>query len=314
MKRFIILLVIVITNIRANAQVNHYYVDPESTGAGIKRTYSGHLVTLPATHKFNGKLFITIPGTNSTAEGLQHIDSVAALAGYHVISLDYPNKRNTATLTGSADKLIFNKFRQELNFGTPVCDSIQIDTLNSIVNRITALVTYLAKNHVDEGWQKFLSGDGLKWRKVVLAGHSQGAGHAAYLAQHYKVHRIIMLSGPQDFLSQFDMPAPWLSSHSKTPAKRYYSLLHTNDMYNTSRQIRNDLTVMHTDSTVINHFNVHPIANNKSRIFVSDASITAADFYDDAKKKTVPLKQTGAVNHSSTIRPIYSAAWLYLLR
>ena len=156
-----------------------------------------------------------------------------SLQGYHAISIDYPNNRNTASFINSTDKAAFDKFRQELDFGTPVSDSVNVDSLNSIVNRITKLVIYLAKTRPGEGWNNFLDHEQITWERVTLAGHSQGAGHVSYIGHAFKVHKVIMLSGPQDFLSNFDMPAPWLSASSKTPYSSYYSLLHDDDAYNT---------------------------------------------------------------------------------
>jgi len=88
---------------------------------------------------------------------MRSFDSVAALEGYHAINIDYPNNRNTASFINSTDKAAFNKFRQELDFGTPVSDSVNVDSLNSIVNRITKLVIYLAKTRPGEGWNNFLN-------------------------------------------------------------------------------------------------------------------------------------------------------------
>ncbi len=151
------------------------------------------------------KLLISIPGTTGPGDVMRSFDSVAALIGYHAISLDYPNNRNTASLINSTDKEVFNKFRQELDFGTPVSDSVNVDSANSIVNRITKLVIYLAKTRPTEGWNNFLDGGRIIWERVTLAGHSQGAGHVSYIAHAFRVHKVIMLSGPQDFLANFNI-------------------------------------------------------------------------------------------------------------
>jgi pimeloyl-ACP methyl ester carboxylesterase len=314
-KPAIALLLLFLTAFSSSGQIHHYYVDPDSTAVGMQKIYNGHFITVGPAGHFNNKLFISIPGTGGKPQSLYYLDSVAASAGYHVISIDYPSKRNTATFVNSTDRLAFDKFRQELNFGTPVSDSISVDTLNSIANRITSLVIYLAKTHPNQGWNKFLSGRKLKWRKVVLAGHSQGAGHVAYLAHYFKVHRVIMLSGPQDFLSCFNTPAPWLSARSKTPAKSYYALLHRNDIYNTSSQVKDDLATMHADSSVINHFTITPAINRKSRIFISDAPIGPAQLYNDPQRANQPLSiPAGVANHLSTILLVYEPVWLYLLK
>src|SRR5436189_1513300 len=99
-----------------------------------------------------------------------------------------------------------------------------------------------------------------------------------------------MLSGPQDFLVNFDMPAPWLSAASKTPYSSYYSLLHDDDAYNTQRQIRNGLAAMHADSSVIWRFGEMNTFPKQDRIFISDIPVQNAT-----------QQNAGGLNHMSTI-------------
>jgi len=285
------------------AQVKNYYINPDSTYPGIEKIHSGHFVTVNRSNTSGKNLLISIPGTTGPADVMRSFDSVAALEGYHAISIDYPNNRNTATFINSTDKAAFNKFRQELDFGTPVSDSVNVDSLNSIVNRITKLVIYLAKTRPREGWNNFLDHEQITWERVTLAGHSQGAGHVSYIGHAFKVHKVIMLSGPQDFLANFDMPAPWFSAPSKTPYDSYYSFLHDDDAYNTHRQIRNGLTAMHADSSVIYRFETMDAFPKQSRIFISDIPVQHAT-----------QQNRGSLNHMSTIMPMHSKVWIWLLK
>lgn len=285
------------------AQVKSYYITPDSTYPGIEKIHSGHFVTVDISNTNGKKLLISIPGTTGAGDVMRSLDSVAALEGYHAISIDYPNNRNTATFINSADKEAFNKFRQELDFGTPVSDSVNVDSLNSIINRITKLVIYLAKTRSSEGWNNFLDHDKIIWERVTLAGHSQGAGHVSYIAHAFKVHKVIMLSGPQDFLANFNMPAPWLSATSKTPYSSFYSLLHDDDVYNTQRQIRNDLAAMHADSSVIYRFTNMDGFPKQDRIFISDIPVQNAT-----------QQNVGQQNHMASILPMHSKVWKWLLK
>jgi hypothetical protein len=285
------------------AQVKSYYISPDSTYPGIEKIHSGHFVTVNISNTSGKKLLVSIPGTTGPGDVMRSLDSVAALEGYHAISLDYPNNRNTASFINSTDKEAFNKFRQELDFGTPVSDSVNVDSLNSIINRITKLVIYLAKTRPQEGWNNFLDHDKIIWERVTLAGHSQGAGHVSYIGHAFKVHKVIMLSGPQDFLSNFDMPAPWLSADSKTPYSSFYSLLHDDDGYNTQRQIRNGLAAMHTDSSVIYHFTNMDAFPKEDRIFISDIPV-----------QNTTQQNIGMQNHMASIMPMHSKVWIWLLK
>lgn len=286
------------------AQVKNYYISPDSTYPGIEKIHSGHLVTVNSSNSSGKKLLISIPGTTGSADAMRSFDSVAALEGYHAISLDYPNNRNTATFINSTDKAAFDKFRQELDFGTPVSDSVKVDSLNSIINRITTVLIYLAKTRPGEGWKNFLKQERIIWERVTLAGHSQGAGHVSYIGHAFKVHKVIMLSGPQDFLTSFDMPAPWLSTYSKTPYSSYYSFLHEDDGYNTQRQIRNGLAAMHADSSVIYRFQNMDAFPKHARIFISDIQVN----------EHVQPKNAGMLNHMSTTMPMHSKVWIRLLK
>jgi pimeloyl-ACP methyl ester carboxylesterase len=70
---------------------------------------------------------------------------------------------------------------------------------------------------------------------VTVAGHSQGSGHAAYLAKLFAVGRVILIGGPQD---NFDPEiAGWVTQAGPTPAGRYYSLVHRKDFFGADLQI-----------------------------------------------------------------------------
>ena len=70
---------------------------------------------------------------------------------------------------------------------------------NALKSRLGDLLVYLDSLYPTEGWDAFYNTKGFpKWRKIIVSGHSQGAGHAAYLAMKFKTRGTIMISGPQD--------------------------------------------------------------------------------------------------------------------
>jgi len=77
---------------------------------------------------------------------------------------------------------------------------VNVTEKNSIVSRLIASLRYLDTHFATEGWGQFLtSGGGVDWSKVVVSGHSQGAGHAAYIAKMLQgVRRAVLLSGAED--------------------------------------------------------------------------------------------------------------------
>jgi len=66
-------------------------------------------------------------------------------------------------------------------------------------------------------------------------GHSQGSGHAAYLAKRHRVDAVLLAAGPQDVFAD-RRPAPWLSVPGATPPARHFALLHDRDSFGVSYQ------------------------------------------------------------------------------
>ena len=63
---------------------------------------------------------------------------------------------------------------------------------------------------VRQGWGQFLLADNtVDWRKVVLAGHSQGGGHVGVLAKSVSLNRAVYFSSPEDWYDTTDTPASW---------------------------------------------------------------------------------------------------------
>jgi len=61
-----------------------------------------------------------------------------------------------------------------------------------------------------------------KWGRIVLAGQSQGAGMAAFIAKRQAAARVILFSSPWDFVVS-DGNARRLAPGSRRPAKRRQS-------------------------------------------------------------------------------------------
>jgi pimeloyl-ACP methyl ester carboxylesterase len=196
-----------------------------------------------------------IEGTGSAARDLYYFDTAIASLGYSVISLDYPNNVITTTCSDSHDSSCFNAFRQEIVFGTPVSPIVQVDSVNSLYNRLLAWLRYLVQHDPGHGWEEYLHDDAIQWDKIMVGGHSQGAGHAAYFGKKFRLDRVLIFSGPQDYLGYFHTPAGWLSDSSATERSRYYAFLHVRDPYDFSKQWMNCETLMQirrTDSGLVN--------------------------------------------------------------
>lgn len=65
------------------------------------------------------------------------------------------------------------------------------------------------------------------WRRTVVVGHSQGAGHALMLSQIHQLAGAIMVAGPAD--ASRGRLAAWTRASYKTPLNRRMVLVHEKD-------------------------------------------------------------------------------------
>jgi len=229
------------------------YVNPCSTQAAITcDSVTGHIASVPLGGAQN-RLAIVLPGTGATPSAYQKLTTALSYAGFHVIGLRY----NTGVGTNSAcpdanavtDPDCHRAFKAEVAFGAGVNDpsghaydspAVNVSAANSVENRILQLVNYLANNYATSGWSQYQKKTGLTcdslnttygvcdvdWSKVVLVGHSLGAGEALYLAKFHDVNRLAMISGPFDeYLSPSLVVAPWITEGGfATPASSMYGL------------------------------------------------------------------------------------------
>jgi hypothetical protein len=96
-----------------------------------------------------------------------------------------------------------------------------IDRHDSIEGRLTALLQYLHEQYPTEGWDNYIrvvpghhDQTSPNWDRIWILGHSQGAGHAGFLAQSIPLAGAGLLSGPQDDCGSDDcwISEPWETS------------------------------------------------------------------------------------------------------
>jgi hypothetical protein len=171
-----------------------------------------------------------LPGTTGLPTFYREIVRTGAQRGYHAIGLTYPNAVTVASFcVGSADPDCVGKARAEIITGTDTSPVVTISAANSISGRLADLLRHLHALHPAEGWNQFLAGGAPDWSRISLAGHSQGAGHAAYAAKLFSLNRVAMFAGPGDTAASGVGPAPWMSLPNVTPADRLYGFTHVND-------------------------------------------------------------------------------------
>ncbi len=154
----------------------------------------------------------------------------AANVGYHVLSLKYENDEAAQTACGNSNDIDCHyKFRKEIIDGEDVSAEVQVDSVNSIQNRLIRLLQYMETNHPTQNWGQFFTGDSIHWQQVMLSGHSQGGGHAAMMAIDRPVKRVIMFASPNDYSINFSQVASWTNLTHATADSAYFSFNNVND-------------------------------------------------------------------------------------
>lgn len=173
----------------------------------------------------NDKLLIHLVGSFDNPARTTFFPTLAANHGYKVIVLKYPNGTAAVSACGNnTDIDCFRRYRHEIVFGEDSSSEVSVDASDCILNRVEKLLTFLESNYPAENWGNFLAAPAtIDWSDITVSGHSQGGGHAAFLAQQFQVDRALMFASPNDYSDHFSAPATWLSSPGATPDSNYYA-------------------------------------------------------------------------------------------
>ena len=189
-----------------------------------------HVCTPSDPENSDGRLFLFFPGTGATPGDYTLLTQEAAHAGLHAIALRYPNDKsvNLQLCPFSLDDDCHGKIRAETLTGVDASPLIDVDAANSISGRLVRLLESLSVEHPEEGWDRFLTTDGaIDWEHIVVSGHSQGAGHAAFVAYQHAVDHAVLFAWADVRRGEI---APWLrETISTTPASDYYLFWHAED-------------------------------------------------------------------------------------
>ena len=165
-------------------------------------------------------------GTGGTPAKSKLLDT-ALEQGYRVIALSYINKPAVAQFCiGSGQTDCAEKFRDQRVFGRTHFEALPDRPHDSIVSRLTMLFRHLARHDPDGLWEAFISNGQPDWEKIVVAGHSQGGGMAAFIAKRHRTARVVVFSGGWDNRGQKgpvqpEQVAAWYSAPSATPVDQW---------------------------------------------------------------------------------------------
>jgi hypothetical protein len=288
-----LLLALFVEQLPLHAETEVLRIDPALTGPGIEMVHAPHLALYDPRAVPRHRLVLFLVGTRSKTTSNLEMDTILAQWGYHVISLDYENNVITVVCAHSSDPSAFTHYREEILSGASVSDEVEVDPANSILNRFRKLLAYLVRNDPSGGWEQFVHDGQPAWDRIIVAGHSQGSGHAAYIGQLFRVDRVLMFSGPQDYMDELHRPAPWLSRGSETPPSHFFAFLNLHDPFNVDHQIANCMALMHLTKP-------QPLMVSPGTSIVGTHQILIND---------LPTK----MHHNSTLFPDFENVWKYML-
>jgi hypothetical protein len=209
-------------------------VRPSETDSTIRRFDDAHYVLDSARAKVDADLLVFMTGTGGEPPGPRRFLEEAADAGYRVISLAYNDvPAVVAYCLRKSDPNCSENFRRMRIYGDRTLMDSNIDNTasESIVNRFVKLLQHLNRRYPEGNWASYLGNGAPNWRRIALAGQSQGAGMAAFVAKEHEVARVILFSSPWDFTNTGGIRklSAWLSTPSRTPSERWFGGYHARE-------------------------------------------------------------------------------------
>lgn len=225
----------------ADTTLTSHVVEPNVTDPAIDPTRGKHLVWLPTEpNRRNEKLLVFMPGGgqfNLPNEWVK-LGEEGARIGYHTVVLAYRNEApitapsacGNAELPPASPPDCARNARQEILDGSAVSDVVSVSRADSIENRLTKLLEYLASEHPLEGWSQFLDTKGAdrvpNWPEITVSGQSLGSGQAVLIGMLHPVHRVGAFAGFTDARHG------WITlDGSSTPSERFFALVHRRDNF-----------------------------------------------------------------------------------
>jgi len=206
-------------------------VTASSLDPAIRRFDDPHYVVFDSAVGPNAPLLLFLPGTGGRPQNTSDFSDAAARQGYRVIGLEYVDEPAVAQVCPrDPDPDCSEKVRRKRIYGENVTSIVDDRAEESIVARLSKLLTALDRDHPTEGWSRYLKDGQLVWSNIAVSGLSQGAGMAAYIAQRTAVSRVVLFSSPWDNYGPRHTLAPWVArGNGATPPDRWYGAYHRNE-------------------------------------------------------------------------------------
>jgi hypothetical protein len=207
-----------------------YAVSPAETDPTIRSALYDHYAVNNPWVARRDALFLFFPGTMSRAANYKLLCETAADLGFHAISLQYVNDVSVNNKCAKSRNLeCYENMRREILFGSDFSPHVNVSRPNSAENRLVKLLRYLAAQYPLDGWDQYLTaGDVPRWSKILVAGHSQGGGHAAMIGKYYSTAGVLMFAS-MDYSFMHDKVPSWVDRRSNTRLEKFFAVAHTMD-------------------------------------------------------------------------------------
>ncbi|MDB4908842.1 MAG: hypothetical protein JWO05_3626 [Gemmatimonadetes bacterium] len=241
--------------------LTRYWVRPQDADSLLTRYLEPNYVVFDATASDSAPLLVFMPGTGGRPANTSAFTDAAARQGYRAIGLEYDDQPAVEQLCPrDPDPECSEYVRRKRIFGDDVTPLIDDRAEESIVNRLSKLLVSLDRDHPTEGWSRYLENGQPRWTRIAVAGLSQGAGMAAYIAQRTLVARVILFSSPWDQYGPRRTLAPWVRrGNGATPSDRWYGAWHEREP--TASLIEHAYSALHVPGDHIRRLSLAPAGN-----------------------------------------------------
>ena len=153
-------------------------------------------------------LVVFLPGTNMEPDKHDLVLQKAAFAEYKAIGLSYDNTVSAKSACTGLEECGLDcrgLMRKEVILGQDVSAQVTVDSGDSVLERLYRVLEYLDTTDPAGGWSAYyvptagnIRASNIVWSNLIVAGFSQGAGHAGRIAHEKQVHGLVMLDGGTD--------------------------------------------------------------------------------------------------------------------
>jgi hypothetical protein len=250
-----------------------------------------------------GPLLLFLPATGAVPGNYRSFLDTAQSVGYHVLALDYWNLGRSVAQTCGTDPGCYGDVQANRFDGSHATRYSAIAKSDSIVNRLRHALRLLEVRDPHGQWGDYLSGDRVRWDRVVLAGHSQGGGESAYIAHQYQVNGVLLFASP--VATDGTVVASWLTRAGRTPSSRYYGFDARGDVY--FSRIQGSWTALKIGGAVTAKTVATSVPIGGSHRLVTDVALgTPGQAHSRMISDSGPRTSAGV--------PVFRPIWLWMLK